>query len=104
MATIFKPAVGNLQFSDSNQHAISQAQIPYKYVTIQNRAYDNSGNATSGNSILVGDRQEYSLVLTQGSRQLFYEHSLCELYVKQLGTAGLIVVGYYAYGRLDSHE
>ena len=103
MATIFKPAVGNFRFSDSDQHSISQAQIPYKYVTIQNRAYDNSGNATSGNSILIGDRQDYGIVLISGASQLFYEYSLCEIYVKQLGTAGLIVVGYYAYGRLD-HE
>ena len=95
MVTIFKPAVGNLQFSDSNQHPISQAQVPYKYVTIQNRPVDNSGNATSGNSILVGDRQDYGIVLTQGSSQLFYEHSLCEIYVKQLGTAGLNIVTIY---------
>jgi hypothetical protein len=41
------------------------------------------------------------LLLASGDSQLFYEISLCELYVQQLGTAGKIVIGYYAYGRLD---
>ena len=98
----FKAAVGTFEFSDSDQHRISMAQVPYKYVTIQNRTYDNENNATSGNSILIGSREtKGGLLLAVGDSQLFYEISLCELYVQQLGTAGKIVVGYYAYGRLS---
>ena len=68
----FKAAVGTFEFSDADQHRISMAQIPYKYVTIQNRTYDNENNATSGNSILIGSREtKGGLLLTAGDSQLF---------------------------------
>ncbi len=98
----YKPAGGIQIISDTDQHQLAAVSDAYFEIRIQNRAHDNQNNATNGDSILIGTREQLVYELLSGDELKLYQIAPANLYFQQLGSAsGFIVVAWIASGKVE---
>lgn len=98
----YKPAGGIQLISDTDQHQLAAVSDAYYEIRIQNRAHNNQNDASNGDSILIGTREQLVYELVSGSELKMYQIAPANLYFQQLGSAsGFIVVAWIASGKVD---
>lgn len=98
----YKPAGGIQLISDTDPHQLAAVSDAYYEIRIQNRAHNNQNDASNGDSILIGTREQLVYELVSGSELKMYQIAPANLYFQQLGSAsGFIVVAWIASGKVD---
>lgn len=99
----YKTAGGLQIIQDTNQHQLAAVSDAYFEIRIQNRLHDNSDNATNGDAIIVGTREQMVYEIASGDDLKLYEIAPANIFFQQIGTAsGSVVVAWIASGKVIS--
>lgn len=99
------PGEGQIIITDTASHCLGQNPNIYKRILIQNRALSDSGDATSGNALLLGTENRQIYEIPQGENVELIEISPMRLFCKVLGSAsGETIVAWLAFGKVEVEQ
>ena len=100
----YRPGLGMQIISDTDLHQLAANSDAFYEIRIQNRSHDNSYNASNGNPIVIGAREQLTYELASGDELRLYEISPANLYFRQIASGtptGFVVVAFIASGKVE---
>ena len=103
MTYTYRPGLGLQIIQDTNMHQLAAVSDAFYEIRIQNRLHDNSFNASNGNPIVIGTREQPIYELASGDELKLYEIAPMNLYFQQIASGtptGFVVIAFIASGKV----
>ena len=99
----YRPGLGMQVIMDTKIHQLAANSEAFYEIRIQNRLHDNYSNASNGNPIVVGTREQPVYELASGDELKLYEIAPMNLYFQQIASGtptGFVAIAYIASGKV----